>query len=179
MNPSPSNLLVAVANEVGFVKVIGRANVALSVHFKILLAKLQGNGFRNFVLDLGECATMDSTFLGVLVGAVLHSAGTPPEGSATCLQLLNPNQRVAELLENLGVAHLFAMLRGANPAEAALEPSAPTHVPASKEEITRTCLEAHQLLMAVNPENVPKFKDVAQFLAEDLKKLKEEAGGSG
>ena len=171
-----SNLLVAVANEVAFVKVVGRANVAWSVHFKILISKLQGNGFKCFVIDLSECSTMDSTFLGVLVGAVLHPAG-PPEASATCLQLLNPNQRVADLLENLGVAHLFTMLRGVNPAEAALLPPTPANVPASREEISRTCLEAHQLLMAVNPENVPKFKDVAQFLAEDLKKLKEEAKG--
>ena len=42
----------------------------------------------------------------------------------------------------------------------------PTH-----EEITRTSLEAHQTLMAMNPENVARFKDVTQFLAEDLKSL--------
>lgn len=177
MNAGPSNLVAAVANEAGFVKVIGRANVALSVQFKMLIGKLQGNGFRSFVIDLGECATMDSTFLGVLVGAVMYPAGAPPGAGAICLQLLNPNQRIADLLENLGVAHLFTMLHGANPAEAALAPSTPASVPASKEEISRTCLEAHQLLMAVNPKNVPKFKDVAQFLAEDLRKLKREAEG--
>jgi hypothetical protein len=32
-------------------------------------------------------------------------------------------------------------------------------------------LEAHQTLMAVNPENVIRFKDVTLFLAEDLKSL--------
>jgi hypothetical protein len=46
------------------------------------------------------------------------------------------------------------------------ESSNPTH-----EEITRTSLEAHQTLMEVNPENVARFKDVTQFLAEDLRSI--------
>ena len=46
------------------------------------------------------------------------------------------------------------------------EPTHPTH-----EQITRTSLEAHQTLMAVNPDNVERFKDVTRFLAEDLKTL--------
>jgi len=38
--------------------------------------------------------------------------------------------------------------------------------------LTRACLEAHETLMAINPENVARFKDVAMFLAEDLAKLR-------
>jgi hypothetical protein len=33
-------------------------------------------------------------------------------------------------------------------------------------------LEAHQTLMAIDPRNVSKFKEVTAFLAEDLKRLK-------
>jgi hypothetical protein len=32
-------------------------------------------------------------------------------------------------------------------------------------------LEAHKTLMGIKPENEQKFKDVAQFLADDLKRL--------
>ena len=42
----------------------------------------------------------------------------------------------------------------------------PTH-----EQITRTSLEAHQTLMSMSAENVARFKDVTQFLAEDLRSL--------
>ena len=55
------------------------------------------------------------------------------------------------------------------PGAAELEDRAPCG--ATKEEVTRACLEAHQTLMNINPANVPKFKEVSQFLAEDLKKL--------
>lgn len=172
MNPATSNLLVAIADQRAFVKIMGRANIASSVHFKTLIANLKESGFKNFVLDLSECGTMDSTFLGVLIGAALNPADLQPDGKTICLHLLNPNQRVAELLDNLGVSHLFKTIRGKNPVEDALEPSKPAGAPASRQEISQTCLEAHEILIAVNPENVPKFKDVMQFLAEDLKKSK-------
>ena len=49
-----------------------------------------------------------------------------------------------------------------------------TPVAPTQEELTRACLEAHQTLMDLNPANAAKFKDVAQFLAEGVKKAKTE-----
>ena len=47
----------------------------------------------------------------------------------------------------------------------------------TKEEISRNCLQAHELLMRINPDNIPKFKEVTQFLAEDLRRMKENGSG--
>lgn len=163
--------MVAVLEQSAFVKVIGRANVASSVKFKTLVSELRDRGITNFVLDLGECATMDSTFLGVLAGLVVKLADGQESARPVSMELLNPNARVSDLLENLGVVHLFKIITGANPVEAALQPTTEDASSPSKTEISKTCLEAHQLLMALNPENIPKFKDVTLFLAEDLKKL--------
>ena len=87
------------------------------------------------------------------------------------IELLNPNPRILELLENLGVLDLFRVTHCQ--LEVPAETEVQTHAPqtASKEEVTRACLEAHQTLMALNPANVSKFKEVTQFMAEDLKKL--------
>jgi 7-cyano-7-deazaguanine synthase in queuosine biosynthesis len=41
----------------------------------------------------------------------------------------------------------------------------------SKAAVIRNCLEAHNILIGLNPENVEKFKDVARFFAEDLQRL--------
>jgi hypothetical protein len=43
-------------------------------------------------------------------------------------------------------------------------------VGASKSELGDACLEAHRTLMEINPANEARFKDVAQFLAEDIRK---------
>lgn len=174
MAKTPSNLLVSALDRTAFVKITGRANFTLSVHFKTLLVELKDRGFRGYVLDLGECVTMDSTFLGVLAGFAIKLADA--RAAATdlhCLQLLNPNQRVVELLDNLGIAHLFGVIQGNNPVEGTLHPTPQSDKNPTREEVSRTCLEAHQTLMAVNPDNIPKFKDVAQFLAEDLKKAQQ------
>ena len=52
--------------------------------------------------------------------------------------------------------------------------AAPAAGESSKVELTRTCLEAHELLIALHPGNAAKFKDAARFFAEELRAL----GGS-
>jgi anti-anti-sigma regulatory factor len=169
---------VAVVEQMAFVKLPSRANFATSVDFKTLINELRGQGVSHFVLDLGECVTMDSTFLGVLAGLALRNSDgreTGVDGQKLKLDLLNPNARVADLLDNLGVVHLFNVVhQPENPCTAIFEPVTGDHPAPTKEEISRNCLEAHELLMRINPENIPKFKEVTQFLAEDLRKMKEQ-----
>ena len=150
------------------VKILGRANFTLSIDLKNLVGELVERHFRRFLFELSECVLMDSTFLGVLTGIAVQLRGM--EDSS--VQLLNPNPRITELLESLGVDHLFEIVECAPPMPetGTLQPQEPAHV--TREEVTRTCLEAHQLLMEVNPANVPKFKDVTRFFEEDLKKLR-------
>jgi hypothetical protein len=66
---------------------------------------------------------------------------------------------------------LFKVTSGPLQLPGDVKSSTPESINPSHEQITRTCLEAHQTLMSMNPENVARFKDVAQFLAEDLKSL--------
>ena len=68
------------------------------------------------------------------------------------------------------MAHLFQIGAAAAPVSDKFEPLAKGD-PASAVELARTCLKAHQTLIELNPANAQKFKDVAQFLAEDLKRL--------
>jgi anti-anti-sigma regulatory factor len=164
--------MVSAADLSAWIQISGRANFASSVDFKTLVNSLHEDGCRRFALDLTACVLMDSTFLGVLAGFGMRleeENGDKPEGHA--IELLNPNARISELLENLGVSHIFKIVSGPPYA-----PAAPTvealSAKATPEELTRTSLEAHEMLMSLDPENIPRFKDVAQFLAEDLKKHK-------
>jgi anti-anti-sigma regulatory factor len=173
MSTPSATILVFVGEQFACIKIIGRANFASSIDFKTLVNELRQKGYHYFVLDLSECVLMDSTFLGVLTGFGLKmapDAGHDDQGSRA-IELFNPNPRITDLLENLGVLHLFKVKQGL---VAMPECTERTHTPvsASREEVTRACLEAHQTLMQVNPDNVPKFKEVARFLVEDLKKLK-------
>ena len=168
---SSENLLsVLVGKNFACIKIAGRANFASSLDFKTLLNELAQKGYRHFIIDLGQCVLMDSTFLGVLAGfgMKLNPQGATAEHG---IELHNATQRVSELLENLGAAHLFKMTSGELQLSADLQANTPESIHATHEQITRTSLEAHLTLMAMNPENVARFKDVTQFLAEDLKSL--------
>jgi anti-anti-sigma regulatory factor len=174
MSAPSAKMLVSVGNSTAFVQIDGRANFTSSVDFKALLDQLLQKGYTCFILDLTKCVLMDSTFLGVLAGFGLRLNAPQPDKVERNIRLFNPNSRISELLENLGVLHLFQVTDGNVNAPADTTDVKSTN--ASREEVTNTCLEAHKTLMNINPENVSRFKDVAAFLAEDLKRMK--AAGS-
>jgi len=170
MSTTSAKLQVLVGRDFACVRVSGRANFSFSPDFKGLLNGLAQKGFNHFLIDLSECVLMDSTFLGVLAGFGLkmnQTAGPDQRG----IELFNPNARITELLENLGALDLFKIVTGALQLPDDVQTTSTESANPSHEEITRTCLEAHKTLMAVNPDNVARFKDVTQFLAEDLKAL--------
>jgi anti-anti-sigma regulatory factor len=168
MSTPSAKLQIAVDGDTAIVKIVGRANFESSVPFKSVLAGLSEKTCRRYLLDLTECVLMDSTFLGVLSGfGVKFNAAQPP----IALELLNPNGRISDLLENLGVAHLFVVRKSDQPAPTTLQ-SVESGEPPTHRDLSQTSLEAHRTLMDINPANVPKFKDVAQFLEEDLKRIK-------
>ena len=169
MPTPPGNLSVLVCSDFACVRITGRANYVSSPDFKTLLSELTGKGYRRFIVDLSECVLMDSTFLGVLAGFGLKLP--PGDSDQQGIELLNANARVAELLENLGAARLFRMTTGSLQLTGAARNGTPAPATPTREEVTRTCLEAHQTLMKMSPENAARFKDVARFLAEDLKSL--------
>jgi anti-anti-sigma regulatory factor len=165
-----ARMLVLACKNFACVKIVGRANFTYGPDFKTLLTELIRKGYGHFVIDLSECALMDSTFLGILAGFGLKlNQATPPDKSG--IELLNPNARITDLLENLGALHLFKIASGALQLPDDVQTQTPDSISPTREQITRTCLEAHQSLMTVNPDNVVRFKDVTRFLAEDLKNL--------
>lgn len=172
MNAPSARLLVSVGERTVLIKIAGRANFDSSVNFKTLVNELREKNYDRYLLDLSECLLMDSTFLGVLAGFGLKLTSPDATQAEAAIELLNPNVRVAELLENLGVAHLFKIVRGDPLSLEKMEPLPHAAAKPTPLELSNTCLDAHQILMEINPANIPKFKDVAQFLADDLKKLK-------
>ncbi len=171
MSETLTNMSVWVGDESVCIKIAGRAGLHSSIEFKDVVNLLRKKGHARFVLDLSECVLMDSTFLGVLARMGINAAQTAADQSATSIELLNPNQRVRELIDTLGVTEYFTFLQGRYDGLQHLEPLEQKVAPADPKELARTSLEAHNALMKLNPNNVPKFKDVAKFLADELNHL--------
>jgi anti-anti-sigma regulatory factor len=176
MSSNDAKLFVFASSQLACVKIQGKANFVTIIEFKDLLGKILVNGFKCLVLDLSECSVMDSTFLGALSGYCLrlkNEALTNPNQPSR-IELLNPNERVIESIESLGILHMFRVLQADSADSPIKEIEFSENISTSKpsrEEVTLNCLEAHKLLMELNPANVAKFKDVAKFLADDLKRI--------
>lgn len=170
MNLAPAKILVSVGNRTVRLRITGRANFACGPDFKSLVTGLHDKGYRHFVIEMSDCVLMDSTFLGLLCGLALKVRNG--ESGEAGVELLNPSPRVADILESLGVSDVVKLVNSVPGTENGTETTAHCCTPHSREEVAQTSLEAHETLMALSPENAAKFKDVAQFLAEDLKKLK-------
>jgi len=178
-----SKILVARSADLGFVKVVGRGSFQNSGCLKAFYQQLLKDGIHRFVVDLGACSYLDSTFLGILLGLGLKLK----EGGNGRLNVLNASPRNLELLRNLGLDRLINIY-GSEPtsAQAGIRQNGPSanglnlngvkedqleEVPCpvpTRAEAAPTILEAHEALMDFDPRNVPKFKDVVEFLREDL-----------
>jgi len=169
--PSATILVCAEDHDV-CIRLRGRADVSVSVGFKELLTELRARHFEHYEVELSECQIMDSTFLGVLCGF----AQKQEEESASPGRrpiLFNANDRITGLLTSLGVDDMFEFRHGNPLVQAPCKPLETTETPPpSREALKATSLEAHRTLMSLNPDNIPKFKDLTQFLAEDLKNIR-------
>ena len=156
-------------------KVMGRANCNVSADFKTLLTGLQDEGCSYFVIELSECPLMDSSFLGVLAGFGLKLGQQidHEEAHGQRIEIRNANQRIRELFEDVGVLPLFKITEGALGCAATMTSRPPGDTHATREEVVSACLEAHETLMQINPDNASRFKDVTKFLKEDLARLRE------
>jgi anti-anti-sigma factor len=158
---------VCVRDHVACVRIAGRANLTATVDFKKLLQQLQEDGCREVILDLSHCTMMDSTFLGVLAKAARKCDDLRKQGRPFVIELLQPSERVLEMLENLDVVNLFTIVHEA-PEFGAFKRIEQGN--ASRVELNRACLEAHETLMNTNADNERRFKDATEFFRQNLKK---------
>lgn len=170
MSKKTADIRVARLGDTVCIKLEGVANFGSSETFKKVVNESGDLGARRFIIDLSACLNMDSTFLGMLsgLGRNWSDQDTPPEQRA--IELLNPTERVEDLIDNLGVSDLFRIVHCDNPDNIDYCQSVEAAPNASKLELSRHCLEAHKILMELNPENVAKFKDVTKYFEEEVKK---------
>ncbi len=159
----PSAILVGVDGKVVMVRVEGKGTFLNSTGLKEFAKEMTNRGYREFCVDLANCPLMDSTFMGTLAGIALRLR----ELGQGELRVVRLNERNRDLLCNLGLDQLFTIDTSAGPtvrANTAL-PDAPT----DKTTQAQTMLDAHQAVVEANPENLAKFKDVLEYLKNDLR----------
>jgi len=157
------SILVGTAAKTVWVRVEGKGSFLNSTGLKEFAKEMTNRGHREFVVDLKNCPVMDSTFMGTLAGIALRLR----EIGQGQLKVVNLNERNRNLLSNLGLDQLFTIEEKVNSmpvnAQQPLESGA-----IDKVTQAQTMLEAHENCVEANPENAAKFKDVLEYLKQDL-----------
>lgn len=172
----PKGICVGTAGDEVHVRVIGRGTFQNGQPLRRYAQEMIERGSRQFVVDLGQCQGMDSTFLGVLAGIGLRLAQL---GGNSKVQIARIGPRNMELLQTLGLDRLFVILpadaASASPAlgEEQLRRLPESDInslskPLNKLDTADLMLEAHDSLIRADQRNLAKFKDLTQFLRENV-----------
>ena len=166
VNPTPS-ILVGCNQKVVCIRVQGKGSFQNSTGIKDFAAAMILRGHRDFVVDLAGCPVMDSTFMGTLAG-IAHRLLRLGQGG---LHILHANERNTNLLEGLGLDQLVSLDGRTAPLldDEAHEEQLPAGA-ADKRTTTETMIAAHQALVDADPNNLCKFKDVLDYLKQDLRR---------
>lgn len=147
-------------------KVEGRGTFQNSSGLKEFSKQMIHRGHREFIVDLRACELMDSTFMGTLAGIALRLR----ELGQGFLRAVNVNERNTGLLTNLGLDQLFEvepLVLGkpeVTPSSVQLHKAA-TPDPVAEKEVV---LSAHEALVEADASNEAKFRDVLEYLRQEL-----------
>ncbi|HEX4083498.1 MAG TPA: STAS domain-containing protein [Chthoniobacteraceae bacterium] len=161
----PSSILVGTTNKIVWIKVEGKGSFLNSAGVKEFAKEMVNRGHREFVVDLRNCPVMDSTFMGTLAMIALRLR----EIGQGNLHVINLNERNHDLLTNLGLDQLFSMdACGVKDSSVPVQPNPLRPESPDRAAQAETMLEAHEALVEADPENLTKFKDVLEYLKQDL-----------
>jgi anti-anti-sigma regulatory factor len=174
MNQNSRGIFVASTPEAVFIRIIGRGACRNSEPLREYgLAKLR-EGYSRIYVDLLSCDGMDSTFLGVFAGFGLALRNP---GALTLVNLRGENLKC---FNSLGLDHIACVENAQQ--EALLgefpQPSSFQLLPGSDldakdplfDALERALLmlECHEDLCRVDTRNEDRFRDVKQFLRDDI-----------
>ncbi len=167
ISPDPNtSYSVASGGNAFLVLVNGRATYTTCRAFGEFLEAAPQSGRRTLIIDLENCSSIDSTVLGLIAGAATDFRKIGGE-----VYLQHAAGRIRDVITNLGLPELLTLL----PEDEQL-PAATALLSAKMEQhsvgpaYNSAILHAHETLMAANPENIARFKDVVAFMREDLGK---------
>ena len=152
-----------------WVRVAGRGSFLNSGSLKEFAREMVNRGYREFVFDLQDCVMMDSTFMGTMAGMALRLK----ELGQGRLHVIHCGERSLELLSGLGLDQILDIQTNGATAPECEELTEASGRPVEgsadvKREQAGTMLEAHEACVEANEANAAKFKDVLEYLKQDL-----------
>lgn len=161
------SISISIIKDSAWIKLAGRGTFQNSHPIKQWFTKKMGEGHHNLCLDLSQCMSMDSTFMGMITGLSLKlkKNGHKP------LRLNNVTKRNVDLLETLGLSR-FMIFSEIDEAECPSSWDILQVDAVDKINMTKHMVDAHQKLINAGDASKGEFKGVYDLLKKDLERQK-------
>ena len=158
-----SQLLVAEEGPVALMQIIGRGTYQLADGFRKWNEQLLASqDIKTVMIDFSHCASVDSTFMGLMVTLALKSRGR------MALLVVNASEEHHKLLDGIGVMRIWKYVD--QPVGELNWKSLMTAANGSVNldaKLRQLIIDAHSKLMDFDEANVPKFKDVVELMKHE------------
>lgn len=155
----------ALTADIAWVRVIGKGTFQNSHPIKKWLLEKIEAGCKHIFIDLGECISMDSTFMGIITGLSIRMNGLERDK----VTLINVSAHNSRLLSTLGLDK-FINIKEKYDLDNSLNWEALPVESLDKLSITKHMLNAHEELIETGGIVQKQFKNVHKLLKEDLER---------
>lgn len=171
--------MVAVDRTAMHIRIVGRGSLKMGPSLREFLAAAERRGILQAFLDLEACETLDSTLLGIVAGLAMRlrrkGGGVVVAGFSA---------KTLGLFRTLGLDHLIEVApgcsdvpgTGARRTDPTLAGLKTLGRAAASRAADETILEAHEDLVAASADNLPRFRDVIEFMRDSVARRQTEGG---
>ena len=157
-----SNFQVHIGQSKDFLRVLQKASYLNCGPLRKFFDDRLREGQLNFVIDFQDCSSVDSTFLGILVGVAIKLKRAVEPGTLTLVNLRNRN---LETVKNLGI-HKLCEISSMEVSDSDQLENLLTQEN-NAEACSKTIYDAHKTLMYLNQKNLKMFSDIVNYLESD------------
>lgn len=155
----PGQILVASLNGVYVIKMVGDVRLTLCMSFdRYIEGMLADPLFSSVVFDLSGAESIDSTTLGLMAKISLLEE----QKHKVSPVIFAANQDIQRVLESMGFDDIFTIVDSLT--IPALEGKPLIGNTCDEEAIKRKIIEAHSVLIELDPKNKDKFRDLLELL---------------
>ena len=156
------SIMVARNAEAVYVRINGPGNMKICPTLQDFARRMITDGYKKFIVDLQDCSTMDSTFMGTMVE--MASLAPPMTES---LMIINVQEHCGGLFEGLGLDNVLRIKRDKTELPQVELEALPEYA-ISQVERMRLIKQAHENLVKADRRNEKRFGPFLQQLTKEM-----------
>jgi ABC-type transporter Mla MlaB component len=164
MATAPGSLDVARSGSTVYVRVKGLGIAAIGLDLWDFAEEMCRQGYPAFIIDLAECQSFDSTFMGVLVGVAEEAKKSEGGG----VMVIHPSPHHKKLLSEVGLTKIITIREDPIRVPDGIEMTPLYELARTSEKRMQMIREAHEQLCELDDRNRAKFGAFLEMLSREI-----------